>query len=58
LVEVKHESKIVGEILRMREDGRALAAIADTLKAQAIEGKRGGRWYASTVRYLIQRQPA
>jgi len=27
-------------------------------EAQAIEGKRGGRWYASTVRYLIQRQPA
>ena len=42
------------------EHGRAVttAQIADKLNAQGIEGKRGGRWYASTVRYLIQRQAA
>jgi site-specific DNA recombinase len=58
LVEVKRESKIVAEILRKREAGSSLAEIADSLNAQGIEGKRGGRWYPSTVRYLINRQVA
>ena len=58
LVEVKREAKIVGEILRQREAGSSLADIANNLNAQGIEGKRGGRWFASTVRYLIQRQAA
>lgn len=58
LVEVKREAKIVGEILRRRESGASLAEIAESLNAQGIEGKRGGRWHASTVRYLIQRQAA
>jgi len=58
LVEVKREAKIVGEILRQRESGASLAEIAESLNAQGIDGKRGGRWYASTVRYLIQRQAA
>ena len=58
LVEVKRESKIVGDILRMRESGQSLADIADTLNTLGIEGKRGGRWYPSTVRYLINRQAA
>lgn len=58
LVEVKHETEIVGDILRMREAGQSLGAIAATLNAQGIEGKCGGRWYASTVRYLIHRQAA
>ena len=58
LVEVAHEAKIVGEILRQRAQGASLAEIADKLNAQGIQGKRGGRWFASTVRYVIQRQPA
>lgn len=58
LVEVKRESKIVGDVIRRREAGASLAEIADYLNAQGIAGKRGGRWYPSTVRYLIQRQVA
>jgi len=56
LVTVKREAKIVGEILAMREAGASFAAIADTLNARGIEGKRGGRWFASTVRYMVNRQ--
>lgn len=56
LVEVKREAKIVAQILSLRESGCSLAEIADHLNEQGIEGKRGGRWFASTVRYLIQRQ--
>lgn len=58
LVKVKRESKIVGDVLRRREAGESFAAIADYLNAQGIEGKRGGRWYPSTVRYLVNRQVA
>lgn len=56
LVEVKKEALIVAEILRMRDAGASLAEIAEDLNGRGIEGKRGGRWYASTVRYLINRQ--
>lgn len=58
LVEVKQEAKVVAEILKQRHEGASLANIAEFLNAQGIEGKRGGRWYASTVRYVIQRQSA
>jgi len=56
LVTVKAEAKIVGEILRMRDAGASFASIAGAMNERGIEGKRGGRWYASTVRYLINRQ--
>lgn len=58
LVEVKRESAIVADILKMREAGASLADIANNLNAKGIEGKRGGKWFPSTVRYLIQRQAA
>ena len=58
LVEVKREASIVAEILELREQGHTLAGIAGQLNTRGIEGKRGGRWYASTVRYLIKRQAA
>jgi len=58
LVEVKRESAIVADILKMREVGASLADIANKLNAKGIGGKRGGKWFPSTVRYLIQRQAA
>ena len=58
LVEVQREANIVAEILELREQGHTLAGIADTLNTRGIEGKRGGKWYASTVSYLIKRQAA
>ena len=58
LVEVKREANIVAEILELREQGHTLAGIADQLNTRGIEGKRGGKWYASTVAYLIKRQAA
>lgn len=58
LREVKAETKIVAEVVRLREAGATLAGIADKLNERGIEGKRGGRWYPSTVRYLLNRQPA
>lgn len=58
LVEVQRESRIVAEIIKQRQAGASLAFIANDLNSKGIEGKRGGKWFASTVRYLIQRQVA
>ena len=58
LVTVEAEARVVAEILSQRKEGKTLAQIADGLNGRGIEGKRGGKWYASTVRYLIQRQAA
>jgi len=58
LVVVEEEASLVAEILRMREQGHTLRAIAGEMNQRGIEGKRGGKWHASTVRYLIQRQVA
>ena len=56
LVTVKREAKIVAEIIAMRDSGASFAAIAEQLNGRGIEGKRGGRWFASTVRYMVNRQ--
>ena len=57
-MEVQEEASIVAEILTLREQGSTLRDIATQLNDRGIEGKRGGKWYASTVRYLLQRQAA
>jgi site-specific DNA recombinase len=58
LEQVESEAAVVAEILTMRTQGATLNAIADSLNQRGIEGKRGGKWFPSTVRYLIQRQAA
>lgn len=58
LVAVESEALVVAGILVQRQAGKTLVAIAEDLNNRGIEGKRGGRWHASTVRYLIQRQAA
>jgi DNA invertase Pin-like site-specific DNA recombinase len=37
-----------------RADGRSLRAIGDDLNAEAVPTARGGRWYASTVRAVLE----
>lgn len=58
LVAVESESLVVAEILKSRQEGVTFAQIAGDLNRRGIEGKRGGKWHPSTVRYLIQRQAA
>ncbi len=64
------EKEQVGERTRMalahkKANGEAYCgapfgfdAIANSLNDKGIEGKRGGKWFPSTVRYLIQKQAA
>ena len=58
LIEVKAEAQIVASILQQRQSGSTLVEIATHLNAIGIQGKKGGKWHASTVRYLINRQAA
>ena len=50
------EAQIVAKVLRMRSAGKSYRMIADYLNTHGIAGKQGGRWYASTVSYLVARQ--
>ena len=58
LIEVKAEAQIVANIMQQRQSGSTLVEIATHLNASGIQGKKGGKWHASTVRYLINRQAA
>jgi site-specific DNA recombinase len=58
LIEVKAEAQIVASIMQQRQSGSTLVEIATHLNANGIHGKKGGKWHASTVRYLINRQAA
>lgn len=58
LEQVEAEAVVVADILAMRQGGSSLQAIADSLNERGIEGKRGGKWFPSTVRYVVQRQAA
>ena len=42
-------------ILEMRAKGKSLREIASSLMADGIPTRRGGRWYASTVRAILKR---
>lgn len=56
--EVKEEAETVERILALRAEGLTLRAIASTLAEEGRRTKRGGRWYASTVRAVLARMEA
>jgi len=49
----KEEWEIVDYIFQLREEGLSYWKIAGDLNNRGIPGKRGGKWYAGTVRYVI-----
>ena len=55
---VEAEAQIVAEINCMRFEGSSMQAIANYLNEQGIKGKQGGKWYASSVRCILQRKVA
>ena len=55
---VESEAKLVADINSQRSAGQTLQSIADNLNTLGITGKQGGKWYASTVKCILQRQAA
>ena len=53
LVAEPDELLLVSRMRAMREDGWSLARIAGHLNATGAPTKKGGRWHASTIRYLL-----
>jgi site-specific DNA recombinase len=50
----KVEQEVLRRIRRMRDDGLSLRRIADALNREGVPAKNGGRWYASTIRYILR----
>lgn len=55
LVEIDEEMKVIKRIVKQRNQGMTLRAIADRLNSQGVITKKGGTWQANTVSKLIQR---
>ena len=58
LIEVPEEFKTLSDISEMREQGKTLRFIAGYLNDQGITGKSGGKWYASSVNYVLKSRVA
>ena len=54
LTPVGAELKRVRWMRRQRKAGTSLRGIAARLNQREVETKKGGRWYASTVKYLLE----
>ncbi len=54
LTENEQEQAVIARIKAWRQQGWSLRRIAEELNQQKIPTKAGGRWYASTVRYVLQ----
>jgi site-specific DNA recombinase len=55
LAVVESEAAAIALIQEMREQGAKLQTIADELNAQSIATKRGGKWYATSVKNVLER---
>ncbi len=56
LVVVPEEATIIRQIFDARREGDSLRSIAALLNEQGIAAPNGGRWYASTVRYVLSNE--
>ena len=54
LVIDEEQAAVVRRIFAMRAEGMILSAIADKLNAEGIPTKRGKRWWASQVGYVLE----
>lgn len=55
---VEAELATVKRIIELRKSGETLQSIADTLNADDVPTKRGGKWHPSTVTYVLKREAA
>jgi site-specific DNA recombinase len=45
---------VIRRIYSLRDEGCSLRLIAETLNAEGLATRRGGRWHAGTVRYILE----
>lgn len=50
-----HAARVMDTIRPLREAGRTLQQIADTLNKTGVQTAKGGKWYPSTVRNVLAR---
>jgi DNA invertase Pin-like site-specific DNA recombinase len=53
-----HAAKVMDTIRPLRDAGRTLQQIADTLNRTGVATSRGGKWYATTVKNVLSREHA
>lgn len=54
LVKNEEEHSVIDRIKAWRKKGWSFGKIADKLNALGIAGKNGGKWYGSTVNYIVK----
>lgn len=54
LLRVDEEFKVVSYVKSLKRKKLSLRQIANRLNEQGISTKRGGKWYAGTVRYILR----
>ena len=50
-----HAAKVMDTVLPLKEAGRTLQQIADTLNKTGVTTARGGKWYPTTVKNVLAR---
>lgn len=50
-----HAQKVIDTVLPLKEAGRTLQQIADTLNKTGVTTSRGGKWYPTTVKNVMSR---
>ena len=50
-----HAAKVMDTVLPLKEAGRTLQQIADTLNKSGVKTARGGKWYPTTVKNVLAR---
>jgi DNA invertase Pin-like site-specific DNA recombinase len=50
------EPQVITRILALRQAGAAMDTIAETLNAEGVSPRCGGRWHGSTVRNILLRE--
>ena len=55
LVENAHEQEAIKIMIAMRNEGRALQAIADRLRADGVTTRGGGKWTPQVIKVIIMR---
>jgi len=50
-----HAAKVIDTVLPLKEAGRTLQQIADTLNKSGVKTARGGKWHPTTVKNVLLR---